>query len=200
MPDRPHASLGYQSSFQTLNPPLNSVVGLQQRAAWSPQSALHSAGTAGQRIQVHTTTSIKSRHERRTASRHKSGNPMPASLQELCVDLGSRVPRPKHENPCPMLPNGLEFRSPIADVVVFGHRDPTLSTHQGNPLRVWSVRGKMVVVDFDAHSGGAQPAGDHVTSEVSVQEQDRLRRPCGVRIGSLPRSPLPRAHNLAPIP
>ena len=106
---------------------------------------------------------------------------------------------PDHDDPRRMLPDRVDLGSPVANVLVPGHRNPTLSPDQFNPLPVRRIGGKVVVVYLNPDPFAPKPGRNRVLPQIPVEKENRSFRPRpGARTGPLPRFPHGCARNPAP--
>lgn len=74
------------------------------------------------------------------------------------------------------------FNMSIPDAMVFGQDDPIASSRLGEPVFVFCVGGKVIVVDVECGAGLTERSGDTVLPQRPIEEEDRLVRPLRRRV------------------
>ena len=66
--------------------------------------------------------------------------------------------------------------------MVFGENDPAALTGFGEPIFVFRIGGKVIVVDVEYGTDLTERSGDTVLPQRPIEEEDRLVRPLRRRV------------------
>ena len=143
-------------------------------------------------------TLVNSSHERGGSLRCETGYAISSCYQHFSDFRPCRVLQPDYNDSRRISPDRVKLRGAISDVLVFGYRQPALASNERDPILIWSIWRKMVVMYFNRNPFRTKSFRDYMLSEIAIEKQRRFRLRLGVRIGLLLRCPLPCAHSPSP--
>ena len=150
-------------------------------------------------ILEHPTVTVNCSDERSIPPCREAGNPAVTFHQYPSTNRSGRIFRANHDEPCCVLANRSDLSSSVTEALVFRNCNPAPLGNKSDPVFVWCIDWKMVVMHLDFDPLLSKPIRDDVFPQTAVwKESGLVRLRVGSHTGSLPRFPTLHARSLPP--